>query len=195
MVATNFWTSPTQDPKRAYRFVVDLASGAGTTGFVNGASWYASKADKPKFSVSETEHKYINHTFWYPGRVTWENVTVTLVDPAEPNAAAATAEILTQSGYQIPGSSTAAEVATTINKSSATNALGQVTITQIGEDPTIPLERWTLKNAWIQAANFSQLDYGSDELSTIELVIRYDWAELDTESATGTSTGQFFKHT
>ena len=193
MVATNFWTSPNKDPKRAYRFIVDLASGAGVTGFVNGASWYASKADKPKFSVTETAHKYINHTFHYPGRVEWENVTITLVDPAEPSAAAATAEILAKSGYQIPGSAAAAEVATTINKKDATNALGNVTITQIGEDPTVELEKWTLMNAWIQQANFSQLDYESDELSTIELVLRYDWAELSTTTAASTDT--FFKTT
>jgi len=190
MVATNFWTSPNKDPKRAYRFIVDLASGAGVTGFVNGATWYASKADKPKFSVTETAHKYINHTFHYPGRVEWENVTITLVDPTEPSAAAATAEILEKSGYQIPGSAAAAESTTTINKSDATNALGNVTITQIGENPTDELEKWTLRNAWIQQANFSQLDYESDELSTIELVIRYDWAELQTVS--GQSTDNFF---
>ena len=193
MVATNFWTSPNRDPKRAYRFIVDLASGGGVTGFVNGASWYASSADKPKFSVSETEHKYINHTFWYPGRVTWEDVTIKLVDPADPSAASATAEILTKSGYQIPGSAAAAETATTINKASATNALGQVTITQIGEDPTVELEKWVLKNAWIQAANFSSLDYNTDDLSTIELVIRYDWAELDTTTTAGKS--QYFHQT
>tara|TARA_B100000676_G_C17795505_1_gene689349 strand:+ start:44 stop:625 length:582 start_codon:yes stop_codon:yes gene_type:complete len=191
MVATNFWTSPNKDPKRAYRFIVDLASGEGVTGFVNGATWYASKADKPKFSVTETAHKYINHTFHYPGRVEWENVTITLVDPTEPSAAAATAEILEKSGYQIPGSAAAAEATTTINKSDATNALGNVTITQIGENPTDELEKWTLRNAWIQQANFSQLDYESDELSTIELVIRYDWAELQTVS--GQSTDNFFR--
>ena len=191
MAATNFWTSPNKDPKRAYRFIVDLASGAGVTGFVNGATWYASKADKPKFTVTETPHKYINHTFHYPGRVEWENVTITLVDPTEPSAAAAVAEILEKSGYQIPGSATAAESTTTINKAAATNALGNVTITQIGENPTDELEKWTLRNAWIQQANFSQLDYDSDDLSTIELVLRYDWAELQTVA--GPATDNFFK--
>ena len=115
----NFWTNPkSQEPKRAYRFIVDIATGLeGETVYGSNATWYASKADKPKFSVTETAHKYINHTFHYPGRVEWETVTITLVDPVDPDAAAATAKLLQASGYKIPGNEAAAEAITTINKS------------------------------------------------------------------------------
>ena len=81
----NFWTSPNRDPKRAFRFTVSISS------FEGGASWYAKSATKPKFTVTSTEHKYINHTFHYPGRVEWENVTITIVDPVDPNAASSAA--------------------------------------------------------------------------------------------------------
>ena len=184
MTNQNFWTNPKgQDPKRAYRFLVNIASGLeGEEGFPQNASWYASKADKPKFSITETAHKYINHTFHYPGRVEWETVTITLVDPVNPDAAAATAKILQNSGYRIPGSSATVTDGgiTTVNKSDAIAAMGTVTITQIGENTNTPLEKWILKSAWIQSVNFSMLDYESDELSTIELVLRYDYAELST---------------
>jgi hypothetical protein len=194
MVATNFWTNPGQDPKRNYRFLVDIATGLeGEEVYGSNATWYASKADKPKFSVTETPHKFINHTFHYPGRVEWETLTITLVDPVDPNAAAATAKLLERSGYLIPANAAAAAQPTTINKSDAIKAMGTVTITQIGENsqggtsPTGPraVEKWVLRNAWIQAANFSMLDYESDELSTIELTLRYDWAELTVENQTG----------
>ena len=165
----NFWTSPNRDPKRAYRFLVNLAA------FDGGAQWYAKSASKPKFTVSNTEHKYINHTFNYPGRVTWDPVTITIVDPVDPNAARQAAELLQASGYYIPGNENAA--ITTINKKDAT------------EDDV--LEKWILNNAWVESVNFSDLDYDQDELSTIELTIRYDWAELETRDADGALNSYF----
>ena len=43
----------------------------------------------------------------------------------------------------------------------------------------IDLDTWTLKNAWIKSINFGQLDYSSDELITIEVVIAYDYCEIE----------------
>ena len=87
----NFWTSPNRDPKRNYRFTISIA------GLESGGIWYAKSATKPKFTVTNTEHNYINHTFHYPGRVVWEPVTITVVDPVDPNAAASAADLLKQS--------------------------------------------------------------------------------------------------
>jgi hypothetical protein len=179
----NFWTSPNRDPKRAFRFTVTVSA------FEGGATWYAKSATKPKFSVESTAHKYINHTFHYPGRVEWENVTITLVDPVDPNAASSAASLLQKSGYYIPGDENAPF--TTVNKKDATGALGRVTIRQIGEDSDDVLEQWTLNNAWIEGVNFSDLDYDSEDLSTIELTIRYDWASLSTKENDGTTSEYF----
>tara|TARA_R110000824_G_scaffold247867_1_gene436916 strand:- start:1254 stop:1829 length:576 start_codon:yes stop_codon:yes gene_type:complete len=173
----NFWTSPNRDPKRAYRFTVSVSS------FEGGGIWYAKSATKPKFTVTSTEHKYINHTFHYPGRVEWDPVTITIVDPVDPNAASTAAEILQNSGYYIPGNENAPF--TTVNKKDAIGALGRVTIRQIGESDTDILEEWVLNNAWIEGVNFSDLSYDDEELSTIELSIKYDWASLKTKEANG----------
>ena len=179
----NFWTSPNRDPKRAYRFLVNLAA------FEGGAQWYAKSATKPKFTVSNQEHKYINHTFNYPGRVTWDPVTITIVDPVDPNAARQAAELLQASGYYIPGNENAK--ITTINKKDATEAMKRVEIIQIGETEDDVLEKWILNNAWVEAVNFSDLDYENDDLSTIEMTIRFDWAELETQDADGTINRYF----
>ena len=48
---------------------------------------------------------------------------------------------------------------------------------QVSDETT--LETWTLKNAWIKSINFGTLDYSSDELITIEVVISYDWCEVE----------------
>jgi len=169
-MAQNFWTNPNVEPKRGFKFLVRLAEMDG------GATWYASKADKPKFSVSETPHKYINHTFYYPGKVEWETVTITLVDPAEPDAAENTMKLLADAGYDVPKN--AEDFNTIISKKSGVGALGKVTVEQIGSTSSDKLETWELHNAWLQAVNFSSLDYESEELSTIELTIRFDWASF-----------------
>ena len=45
-------------------------------------------------------------------------------------------------------------------------------------DDSLILEKWTLRNAWVQKITPSELDYENEELSTIEIVLVYDWAEL-----------------
>ena len=40
------------------------------------------------------------------------------------------------------------------------------------------VEEWTLNGAWIQAANFNDLDFSSNDPVEIELTIRYDYAVL-----------------
>ena len=67
----------------------------------------------------------------------------------------------------------------------------RVEIIQIGETDDDILEKWILNNAWVESVNFSDLDYDSDELSTIEMTIRFDWAELETVDADGTINSYF----
>ena len=42
----------------------------------HGCSWMVKSIDKPSVSLSEASHEYLNHTFYYPGRVTWNSVSV-----------------------------------------------------------------------------------------------------------------------
>jgi len=179
-----FWTQPQRDPKRAYRWLVVFPN------MPNGATWYAKKVKKPKINVSKTEHAYLNHTFKYPGRVTWDDVTVTLVDPVSPDAAQHLAATIQGSGYIVP--KTFNDV-TTISKARAVEMIGgQVLIIQIDESITedgAPLsggravEIWTLRNPWIMDVDFGELDYESDDLTNIELTLAYDYATLSSPDA------------
>ena len=40
------------------------------------------KITKPKFTLQEAEHKFLNRSYFFPGHVTWDPVTVTFVDDA-----------------------------------------------------------------------------------------------------------------
>ena len=168
-----FWSDATQaagSPKRQYRFKVQI--GTGTNKKVQ--SFVVKKTDKPNFAISEAEHKFLNHTYYYPGRVTWNPITVTLVDMGgSEDTSKALATIVRDAGYE-PAN---AQNYSTMSKKSAVKNLGQVVIQQLGSDGK-SIEQWVLKNAWIQDLKFGDLDYEGDGLTEVTMVLRYDWAEL-----------------
>ena len=94
-----------KDPKRNFRFMVEFQGIAAAQG---GASlWYAKGVSKPSFTVATAEHTYLNHRFYYPGALTWNDVTVQLVDPVSPDVTATISDIIVQSGYSPPTDATA----------------------------------------------------------------------------------------
>jgi hypothetical protein len=77
--------------------------------------------DRPSYTISENPHQFFNHTFYYPGRITWNTISLTLVDPVNPNGAEVLYEYLSSIGIQKPTSNVTA-TGTTITKESATSA-------------------------------------------------------------------------
>jgi len=169
-----FWTDPTTEPKRAYRWFM-LIGGI--------PQWLLKKTGKPAWTVSKTTHKYINHSFHYPGKVEWQPLSVTLADPVAPDASATMQAILFESGYHAPED---ANDISTISKSKAISALGRVVIAQIGADAGDVVEEWELVNAWISDAKFGELDYDSDEMTNVEIELTYDYAKLITSGVPAT---------
>jgi hypothetical protein len=177
-MANNFWTaSPTQDPKRQFRFRVQI-TGIGGTDFL----WYAKTATKPEISFGEAEHNYLNHRYYWPGRTEWSPVTVTLTDPVDPDLAESMAKLLEAAGYRIPEGSISDVDFGSMSKSGSVTALDTVLVEQIDEEGKA-LETWTLKNAWVKKVTFGNLDYSNDDLTEVTLEFRYDWATLDTHGA------------
>ena len=112
MAKQDFWLNPNFEPKRQFRFLVQLSlSGQDVT-------FLAKSVDRPSYTISENPHQFFNHTFYYPGRVTWNTISLTLVDPVSPNAAELLYQYLEDAGVQKPTSVDAA-TGTTITKSSA----------------------------------------------------------------------------
>ena len=170
----NFGQPGLKDPKRNFRWTVEFQ---GIQSAQGGATlWYAKTADKPSFSLEAAEAKYLNHTFYYPGSVSWQDISVVLTDPVDPDVTATLSDIIVQSGYNPP---TDANSLTTMSKSKSANSLGSVIITQIDADGN-PLETWTLANAWIKEVKFSNLEYGNDDLSEATVTLKYDWATVTT---------------
>ena len=167
-----FWSDASitsQDPKRKFRFQVQLLGFAGTG---QSATWYTKTVKKPSFQISEIDHSYLNHKFYYPGRTEWQTVDVTLVDPVSPDAASLTLGIISTAGYNPPRDASSLQ---TMSKAKAVGALGGVVIQQLS-DVGQPIEKWTLVNPFITNVDFGDLSYEDDALSEISLTFRYDWA-------------------
>ncbi|MDP3987001.1 MAG: phage tail protein [Nanoarchaeota archaeon] len=165
MAKQSFWSDPVLEPKRQYRWVM----------FIGGIpQWVIKKTAKPNFKVTESVHKYINHTFHYPGRVEWQPIEVILVDPIAPDASRTIMNIIKAAGYHFPVD---ASDTSTMSKAKATAALGNVVIEQLDAEGNA-VDQWQLINAWVSNVNMGQLDYEGDNMVDITLTITYDYAEM-----------------
>jgi len=183
-----FWSNAQSEAKRNYRFKVTINQFDGYQGDGGTTSvWWAKTATLPSYDVSEVEHNHMDNKYYFPGRVTWSEVELTMVDPITPNAVERTNAMLVNSGYQIPATHTAAKTFVTKAKSAAAGVISFKI--QILNGEGIKIEEWDLKNPFIKAAKFGDLAYDNDDLREITLTLRYDWA-----THTGTSA-QFTKTT
>lgn len=185
MTVQNFWSQSNLEPKRKFRYLLYFA---GMPQFM------AKSVSKPSFQVGTSQHSFLQHNFNFPGRITWQDVSLTLVDPIQPDATRTLYEMIKTAGYVLPpnvnvddGSGTK-----TITKGAMAEMLNPVRIDTIGAAGTNNvIESWALNNVQISSVNFDTLDYSSDELLNIQISLKYDWAELlDVEAVVnGTQPG------
>ena len=171
-MSTGFWNQASVEPKRGFRWLLYIS---GMPQFI------VTKVKKPSFRIGSTPHQFLNYEFKYPGRVTWEDINFTVVDPADPDSAASLFNILSTAGYVVPSEYKEA-TARTISKEGLVDALGsQIRIVQLGAegDGANPLEEWVIHNPQITNVNFGQLDYTQEGLLNIDVTVAYDWATLE----------------
>ena len=179
-----FWTDvgPTDaDPKRGFRWQIsfDALGGEGQS-----IIWFAKKVSKPNFTMTESKHSFLNHNYYWPGRVEWQEISLTLVDPVSPNAVANTNKIIAGMGYRLPSAQMTDLDMSSMSKGKSQGALGVVTISQLDANGK-PIEVWTLKQAWLKSVKFGELSYEDDNLVEIELGMRYDWATCEIDGEEG----------
>ena len=162
-----FWKNNGVEPVRKFRFKV----------LMDEFWWWVQTADKPSFEVGTNEYLLTNHKFKIPGVLTWNDISITMVDSGQ--KASKVLKFLEKSGYIIPSSMSQlpdglAKRGVTGDKST------NLKIFQY-DGKGKPLETWTLFGAFINSTNFGDLDYGSDDLVTLTLGISYDYATLDSD--------------
>jgi|19_taG_2_1085344.scaffolds.fasta_scaffold70941_2 hypothetical protein len=179
-MSTDFWSNPNFEPKRAFRFLIEFTPDTGD-GEANSLQFLAKSVDRPSYTVSSNPHAFFNHTFHYPGRVTWNTISLTLVDAISPNASDIFMRYLTNIGYSNPATLGEA-TSRTITKSSAISAMGNLVIKEMGTDVKGTSQakgEWSLKNAFITEVNFGSHAYDSEEMIDIQLTVQFDWANYD----------------
>ena len=165
-----FWSDKSVEPKRKFRWLL----------YWTGVPQFVIKSvKKPSYSVATTPHQFLNYEFNYPGRVTWEDIQITLVDPVQPDSTKSLYKILENSGYVIPSNYQEAAAAT-ISKEGMVDALGtEIKLSQLDAAGNQFIETWIVKNPLITSVDFDTLDYSSDELLNITVNIKYDYATID----------------
>ena len=169
----SFWTEPTLEPKRNFRFKI-------TSDFWDNSDsvwWWAKSIDKPSFNVTNNEYQLINHKFKYPGIVTWNNIQITLVDfdakKGGPNSGEALEQYLSNAGYGRPDQAAMLGIG-----KGNTSAVSDLIIQHLNANDK-PVDTWTLRGAFIVSVSYSKLDYSSDELSEVTLEVAYDYADYE----------------
>lgn len=172
-----FWTQNDFDPKRNFAYRVSFGDPD-----LQQMSFAAKSCTKPKLSQTEVTWAYLNYEFHYPGRVQHDVITLVTANLAlDVDSAYAVSKLFENSGYEIPGDRNSF---VTIGKQKATQALGNMDIIQMDSDGK-SLEKWRLKNVWLKDFNPSDGDYENDDIATIEMVFRYDFAELEVLAGSG----------
>jgi len=164
---SQFWNSQLIEPKRSFRWILTLN---------NIDTYLIQSSGKPKMTVAAVQHNFMAHTFHYPGKVTWNTIDVTLVDPVFPDASALIVKTLQAAGYALPASPVDAR--SSLSKNNSVNALGQPRITGLDSNGKA-IERWTLYNAWIKDTDFGDLNYTDDKMVGLKITLQYDWAEYE----------------
>ncbi len=170
MAKTSFWADASLEPKRQYRFRMLLK---------NNNAYTIKSATNPTVAVSSTPHKFLNHTFYYPGRAEWSPIDVTFVDPQNPDQTAQLYKKLQQAGYRSPKSNNDATFGFT--KQAAVGALGNVRIQALGPvgngtDLDV-IGEWKLFNPFFTNISWGNFSYDSEDLIELSTTIQYDYAE------------------
>jgi len=145
------------EPKMKNRFVMSI----------DGIPAYLIKtANRPAIEFEEVELNHLNVKRYVKGKATWQAIECTLYDPVVPSAAQAVMEWVRLSHESVTGRDGYSDF---YKKDLTINTLGPV-----GDI----IEEWTLRGAFIQAANFNDLDFASNDPVDITLTLRYDYAIL-----------------
>tara|TARA_R110002020_G_scaffold23141_1_gene77366 strand:- start:1225 stop:1782 length:558 start_codon:yes stop_codon:yes gene_type:complete len=177
-----FWNLAASEPKRQHRFLVNFSNLVTSDG-ASFEDYLAKTVLTPGYTVSTTTHRFLGNEYHYPGTVTWDEVTVSIVNAINPDGNALLYDALAKSGYLKPDDQYDAlqgstQQVGTVNKVNAHDAIGDVIIRQLdGEGTTVGT--WNLNNAFITGAKFGTLDYAGDDLLNVDITIRYDWATYE----------------
>lgn len=128
--------------------------------------WWCKSAKRPSIKQEAKAIEFLNTETYVVGRYTWEEIQVSLRDPIGPSASQAVMEWVRLHSESASG-----------RQGYAAGYKRDVELEML--DPTgVVVSKWILKNTMCTAVNFGDLDYSQDDLATIDITLRYDYAIL-----------------
>jgi hypothetical protein len=156
--------------KRKFRFDFQLdVPNLGGEGTSNIPIWYVKIANRPQLDIDELELQFLNASTWIPGKGRWQPLNITYIDTADDKMQPLYNWIAQVYDFQAFGTTNGVELSQTERKGWDATA----TINMYDGCGSV-IETWVLKGCWPQSVNFGDLEYGSNDESTIELTLRYD---------------------
>ena len=194
----NFWSVGTGGtaaiPKRNFRFLVKISKAAQSdgAGATDAPVWIAKTTQLPNLTVGEAKVHFVNHEFKYPGKVTYADLQITLIEAVDPNTSFRLLKMFSDSGYKNPSNIINVEDAGDVQSSIIfkDKAVMNVELTHLGAGGTAGAGTnnvYTLMNAWVKNITLPQsLDYSNEEVSDVQITFAYDYFTL----RAGTDTGE-----
>jgi len=171
-------------PKLQYRFRVNFLN-IGTSASSVELTKQVVDINRPQISFEEITLPVYNSTLYLAGRHSWTELTVNLRDDAQGSVS----KIVGQQIQKQLDMVEQASAATGQDYKFQTN----IEILDGGNGTAVPqvLETWECYGCYLKTANYGALNYGSNEVATIALTIRYDNAiQSPLTSGVGTNIGR-----
>jgi hypothetical protein len=134
---------------------------------IDGINAYLIKTmNRPSLESDEVILEHMNVTRYVKGKSRWQPLDITLYDPIVPSAAQQVHEWILLHHESTTGRDGYSDF---YKKNITFNLLDPVGAV---------VEEWELKGAYIQSANFGDMDFASSDPTEITLTLRYDYAIL-----------------
>ena len=141
------------EPKRKNRWVFAIE---GIDAFI------LKTAARPSFTINEQEINFINAKRYVAGKMTFDQMSVTLHDPIAPSGAQQVMEWIRTHYESVSGRAGYADFYKRDCQLKLLDPVGTV------------VELWDIKGAFLTNANFGDLSYDGEEPADISLTIRFD---------------------
>ena len=128
--------------------------------------WFCESAKRPSIQQKDVEIPFLNTSTWVVGRYTWDTIQVTLRDPIGPSASQAVMEWVRLHSESVTG-----------RQGYAAGYKRDVEIEMLDQTGVV-VQKWILKNTMCTNVDFGDLNYSQDDLSTITMTLRFDYAIL-----------------
>lgn len=158
--------------KRKFRWTFEIRGKGGCDFSI--PPLFLKTAARPSITIEDIELNFLNDRTWIPGKAAWEPITVTYLDNNQNGTVDLLKWLANVFDFTNPTGKTMS--------SRREDYCGEATII-MWDGCGNPMETWTLYDAWPQAINFGDLDYGSSDIAEIELTLRY--SQVKYESSCG----------